>query len=299
MAPLTLSRGAAGAGNPSGDFVIVIDCPDRPGIVHAVSGFLVEHGGNIVESQQFGDRLNGRFFMRIDFAMADEDASAESLRTDFAEVAQSFEMSFEIWETAAPYRTLIMVSKQLHCLNDLLFRASTGSLQIEIPVVVSNHLDAEPLVRSYGIDFRHLPVTQETKPDAEAELLKLHDDLGIHLVVLARYMQVLSDDVCRTLSGQAINIHHSFLPSFKGAKPYHQAFDRGVKLIGATAHYVTADLDEGPIIEQDVIRVDHKHDQDQLVAAGRDVEAQVLSRAVRWHSESRVLPNGNRTVVFR
>ena len=192
-----------------------------------------------------------------------------------------------------------MVSKQLHCLNDLLFRASTGSLQIEIPVVVSNHLDAEPLVRSYGIDFRHIPVTPETKPDAEAELLKLHDDLGIHLVVLARYMQVLSDDACRALSGQAINIHHSFLPSFKGAKPYHQAFDRGVKLIGATAHYVTADLDEGPIIEQDVIRVDHNHDQDQLVAAGRDVEAQVLSRAVRWHSESRVLLDGHRTVVFR
>ena len=299
MAPLTLSRGTASAGNPSGDFVIVIDCPDRPGIVHAVSGFLVEHGGNIVESQQFGDRLNGRFFMRTDFSMIDDGASVESLRSDFAEVAQRFEMSFEIWETAAPYRTLIMVSKQLHCLNDLLFRASTGSLQIEIPVVVSNHLDAEPLVRSYGIDFRHIPVTPETKPDAEAELLKLHEDLGIHLVVLARYMQVLSDETCRALSGQAINIHHSFLPSFKGAKPYHQAFDRGVKLIGATAHYVTADLDEGPIIEQDVIRVDHNHDQDQLVAAGRDVEAQVLSRAVRWHSESRVLLDGHRTVVFR
>jgi formyltetrahydrofolate deformylase len=299
MAPLTLSRGAANAGNPSGDFVIVIDCPDRPGIVHAVSGFLVEHGGNIVESQQFGDRLNGRFFMRIDFAMGDESATSETLRADFAGVAERFEMSFEIWETAAPYRTLIMVSKQLHCLNDLLFRASNGSLQIEIPVVVSNHLDAEPLVRSYGIDFRHIPVTAESKPDAEAELLKLHEDLGIHLVVLARYMQVLSDDTCRALSGQAINIHHSFLPSFKGAKPYHQAFDRGVKLIGATAHYVTADLDEGPIIEQDVIRVDHNHDQDQLVAAGRDVEAQVLSRAVRWHSESRVLLDGHRTVVFR
>ncbi len=299
MAPLTLSRETANAGNPSGDFVIVIDCPDQPGIVHAVSGFLVEHGGNIVESQQFGDRLNGHFFMRIDFSMADDTATVESLRADFAEVAERFEMSFEIWETAAPYRTLIMVSKQLHCLNDLLFRDSTGSLQIDIPVVVSNHLDAEPLVRSYGIEFRHIPVTPETKPDAEAELMKLHDDLGIHLVVLARYMQVLSDDVCRALSGQAINIHHSFLPSFKGAKPYHQAFDRGVKLIGATAHYVTADLDEGPIIEQDVIRVDHNHDQDQLVAAGRDVEAQVLSRAVRWHSESRVLLDGHRTVVFR
>jgi formyltetrahydrofolate deformylase len=287
------------AGNPAGDFVLILDCPDQPGIVHAVSGFLVEHGGNIVESQQFFDRLNGRFFMRIDFAMADASATTESLRADFSTVSQRFAMTFEIWEAAAPYRTLIMVSKHLHCLNDLLFRTSTGSLNIDIPVVVSNHRDAEPLVRSYGLDFRHIPVTAETKPAAEAELLDLHKELGIHLVVLARYMQVLSDDACRQLSGQAINIHHSFLPSFKGARPYQQAFDRGVKLIGATAHYVTADLDEGPIIEQDVIRVDHGHSEKQLTAAGRDVEAQVLSRAVRWHSESRVLLNGHRTVVFR
>jgi formyltetrahydrofolate deformylase len=236
--------------------------------------------------------------MRIDFSMSGG-ATVESLRSEFAAVSQRFEMSYEIWETAAPYRTLIMVSKHLHCLNDLLFRHSTGSLNIDIPVVVSNHRDAEPLVRAHGIEFRHIPVTPDTKPDAEAELMSLHKELGIHLVVLARYMQVLSDDLCRQLSGQAINIHHSFLPSFKGAKPYHQAFDRGVKLIGATAHYVTADLDEGPIIEQDVIRVDHNHDQDQLVSAGRDVEAQVLSRAVRWHSESRVLLDGHRTVVFR
>jgi formyltetrahydrofolate deformylase len=293
-----LGRSSINASMPSGDFVITLDCPDRPGIVHAVSGFLVEHGGNIIESQQFGDALNGRFFMRIDFSMATE-ATAETLRTAFSVVAQRFDMVFELWAARAPYRTLIMVSKQLHCLNDLLFRWSTGSLQIDIPVVVSNHRDAETLVRSYGLDFRHVPVTAETKPQAEAELMALHDELDIHLVVLARYMQVLSDDVCRRLSGHAINIHHSFLPSFKGAKPYHQAFDRGVKLIGATAHYVTADLDEGPIIEQDVIRVDHNHDQNQLVAAGRDVEAQVLSRAVRWHSESRVLLDGHRTVVFR
>ena len=286
-------------GDPTGDFVLTLDCPDRPGIVHAVSGFLVENGGNIRESQQFFDRLNGRFFMRIDFAMADGNATSESLRVGFDGVAQRFEMSFEIWDARAPYRTMIMVSKHLHCLNDLLFRHSTGSLNIDIPVVVSNHTDAEPLVRSHGLEFRHIPVTPESKPDAEAELMKLHDDLGIHLVVLARYMQVLSDDVCRKLSGQAINIHHSFLPSFKGARPYHQAYERGVKLIGATAHYVTADLDEGPIIEQDVIRVDHAHNQQQLTTAGRDVEAQVLSRAVRWHSESRVLLDGHRTVVFR
>ncbi len=287
------------AGNPSGDFVIALDCPDRPGIVHAVSGFLSERGGNIVESQQFFDRLNGQFFMRIDFTLPGGETTEESLRADFAGIARTFEMSFEIWGAKIPYRTLVMVSKQLHCLNDLLFRASNGSLQIDIPVVVSTHRDAEALVRSQGIEFRHIPVTPETKDEAEEELLTLHKELDIHLVVLARYMQVLSDNVCRQLSGQAINIHHSFLPSFKGARPYHQAFERGVKLIGATAHYVTADLDEGPIIEQDVIRVDHAHTPDQLVGAGRDVEAQVLSRAVRWHSESRVRRNGFRTVVFR
>jgi formyltetrahydrofolate deformylase len=208
-------------------------------------------------------------------------------------------MDYELWSANAPYRTLIMVSKQLHCLNDLLFRTTTGDLQLEVPVVVSNHLDAEPLVKSYGIEFHHLPVTPDTKRAAETELMGLVDDLGIHLVVLARYMQILSDPLCRQLSGRAINIHHSFLPSFKGAKPYHAAFDRGVKLVGATAHYVTADLDEGPIIEQDVTRVDHTHNPEQLVAAGRDVEAAVLSRAVRWHSQTRVLRNGNRTVVFR
>jgi formyltetrahydrofolate deformylase len=283
---------------PSGDFVLVLDCPDRPGIVHAVSGFLLEHGGNILESQQFGDVDTGRFFMRIDF-VTEGSTPVERLRADFTEIAARFQMRYEMWDAKAPYRTLIMVSKHLHCLNDLLFRHSTGALQIDIPVVVSNHPDAEPLVRSYGLDFAHVPVTPETKPAAEAELLRLVKEHDVDLVVLARYMQVLSDDLCRELSGRAINIHHSFLPSFKGAKPYHQAYDRGVKLVGATAHYVTADLDEGPIIEQDVIRVDHNHTQEQLVAAGRDVEAQVLSRAVRWHSESRVLLNGHRTVVFR
>jgi formyltetrahydrofolate deformylase len=289
----------ASAGSPAGDFVLTIDCPDRPGIVHAVTGFLVRHGGNIIESQQFDDRLADRFFMRIDFEVADPSLTAAQLRAGFAVVAGEFDMDYQLWDAKAPYRTLVMVSRHLHCLNDLLFRHSTGSLQVDIPAVVSNHLDAEPLVKSYGIDFVHLPVTADTKQQAEARLLELVEQHGIDLVVLARYMQVLSDDLCRRLSGRIINIHHSFLPSFKGARPYHQAHARGVKLIGATAHYVTADLDEGPIIEQDVIRVDHAHTQDQLVAAGRDVEAQVLSRAVRWHAESRVLLNGNRTVVFR
>ncbi|MCY4724934.1 formyltetrahydrofolate deformylase [Nocardioides sp. STR2] len=280
------------------DFVLTLSCPDRPGIVHAVSGYLVEQGANIVESQQFGDRLTQRFFMRIAFATASS-TEPGALREAFAATAERFGMHFELWAADAPYRTLIMVSKHLHCLNDLLFRASTGAVQIDVPAVVSNHADAGPLVRSYGIDFHHVPVTSATKSDAEDRLMEIVEATGSHLVVLARYMQVLSDDLCRRLSGRAINIHHSFLPSFKGARPYHQAFDRGVKLVGATAHYVTADLDEGPIIEQDVLRVDHGYDQDQLVAAGRDVEAQVLSRAVRWHAQSRVLLNGDRTVVFR
>ncbi len=293
--PLSQSGNATA---PGGDHVLVLSCPDRPGIVHAVSGFLVGHGGNIVESQQFGDRLSGRYFMRVAFETATA-SSADELRADFAPVAAEFGMEYELWDSRTPYRTLIMVSKHLHCLNDLLFRTTTGSLPIDVPAVVSNHRDAEALVRSHGIPFHHVPVTPDTKPEAEAEMLRLVKEHDIHLVVLARYMQVLSDETCRALSGKAINIHHSFLPSFKGARPYHQAFDRGVKLVGATAHYVTGDLDEGPIIEQDVLRVDHGFDQDELVSAGRDVEAQVLSRAVRWHSQSRVLLNGHRTIVFR
>jgi formyltetrahydrofolate deformylase len=279
------------------DYVLRLSCRDRPGIVHAVSGVLVRHGGHILESQQYGDTWSGRFFMRIAFDAPDE--HADGLRADLDAVAEEYAMAAELYDAATPYRTLIMVSRHLHCLNDLLFRTSVGSLPVEVPVVVSNHRDAEALVRSHGIDFVHLPVTPETKPDAEARLLELVAQHEVDLVVLARYMQVLSDDLCRALDGRAINIHHSFLPSFKGARPYHQAWDRGVKLVGATAHYVTADLDEGPIIEQDVMRVDHTLDEGELVAAGRDVEAQVLSRAVRWHAQSRVLRNGHRTVVFR
>jgi formyltetrahydrofolate deformylase len=286
------------AGSVTGDYVLVLSCPDRPGIVHAVTAYLMANGGDIRESQQFGDRRQDRFFMRIDFKI-DHPTTAEELRSGFAETAERFAMTYELWSATAPYRTLILVSKQQHCLNDLLFRQSTGSLQIEVAGVVSNHTDAEPLVKSYGLDFHHLPVGPDTKAQAEADLLRLVDDLGIHLIVLARYMQILSDEVCRRLDGRVINIHHSFLPSFKGARPYHQAFDRGVKLVGATAHYVTPDLDEGPIIEQDVVRVDHTYSAEQLVTAGQDVEAQVLSRAVRWHSQTRVLLNGDRTVVFR
>jgi len=279
--------------------VLTIACPDRPGIVFAVSSFLVQHSGNILESQQFGDRLESRFFMRVHFEVYNEAETLERLRADFAAVARAYSMTWHMWPAEAKYRTLVMVSKFGHCLNDLLYRQSTGALQIEIPAIVSNHTDLEPLVKSYGIPFHHIPVTLESKAEAEAELLSLVESLGVHLVVLARYMQVLSDETCQALEGRAINIHHSFLPSFKGARPYQQAFDRGVKLVGATAHYVTPDLDEGPIIEQDVLRVDHSLSGPQLIAAGRDVENQVLSRAVRWHAESRVLLNGNRTVVFR
>ncbi len=279
-------------------FVLTLDCPDRPGIVHAVSGLLVEHRGNILESQQFDDLAEGRFFMRVRFAV-EGDATVDSLRAAFAPVAERFAMTWELWAADAPYRTLILVSKFSHCLNDLLFRWSKEALQIDVVGVVSNHLDCEPLATSYGVPYHHVPVTPDTKADAEGRMLALVDEFDVDLVVLARYMQVLSDDTCRALSGKAINIHHSFLPSFKGARPYHQAFDRGVKLVGATAHYVTADLDEGPIIEQDVMRVDHGYDAAALAAAGRDVESQVLSRAVRWHSETRVLLNGSKTVVFR
>jgi formyltetrahydrofolate deformylase len=289
---------AAPPGQALGDFVLTLVCPDRPGIVHAVTGFLLGHDANIIESQQFGDRATDRFFMRIGFESSGP-ATADGLRDAFASVAAEYEMEYELWEAHAPYGTLIMVSKQLHCLNDLLFRWSTGALQIDIPAVVSNHRDAERLCDVYRIPFHHIPVTPDTRAEAEAKLLGLVEQHEVHVVVLARYMQVLSDDLCRRLAGRVINIHHSFLPSFKGAKPYHQAYERGVKLVGATAHYVTAELDEGPIIEQDIVRVDHAYHQDQLVAAGRDVEAQVLSRAVRWHSESRVLLNGHRTVVFR
>jgi formyltetrahydrofolate deformylase len=284
-------------------FVLTFWCPDRAGIVHAVTGMLIERHGNIVESQQFGDLAETRFFMRVKFAVDDPAGRGEdlleSLREDFARVAERFDMTWSLFEAHAPYRTLILVSKFSHCLNDLLFRWSKQALQIDVVGIVSNHMDCEPLAKSYGVPYHHVPVTAETKAQAEAEILGLVDTLGVHLVVLARYMQVLSDDMCRALEGRAINIHHSFLPSFKGARPYHQAFDRGVKLVGATAHYVTADLDEGPIIEQDVMRVDHGYDAAALAAAGRDVESQVLSRAVRWHSESRVLVNGHKTIVFR
>jgi formyltetrahydrofolate deformylase len=278
-------------------YVLTLSCPDKQGIVHAVSSYLFMTGCNIVDSQQFGDRDTGLFFMRVSFSAAPP-VSLDKLRASFAAVADAYHMDWRIHPAAERMRVVLMVSKFGHCLNDLLFRTSIGALPVEIAAVVSNHTDFRELVGSYGVPFHHIPVTRDTKQDAEARLLELVRAEGVELVVLARYMQVLSDNLCRELSGRIINIHHSFLPSFKGAKPYHQAHDRGVKLIGATAHYVTADLDEGPIIEQEVERVGHEVTPEQLVAVGRDVECQALARAVKWHSEHRVLLNGHRTVVF-
>lgn len=281
----------------SQQYVLTLSCPDKQGIVHAVSSYLFMTGCNIEDSQQFGDRDTGLFFMRVHFA-ADEPVTVDKLRASFAAIGDSFRMDWQIHRSDERMRIVLMVSKFGHCLNDLLFRFRIGALPVDIAAVVSNHTDFEELVGSYGVPFVHIPVTRDTKAAAEAELLELVRAEDVELVVLARYMQVLSDNLCKELSGRIINIHHSFLPSFKGAKPYHQAHARGVKLIGATAHYVTADLDEGPIIEQEVERVGHEVTPDQLVAIGRDVECQALARAVKWHSEHRVLLNGTRTVVF-
>ncbi|MEA5456277.1 formyltetrahydrofolate deformylase [Sinomonas sp. JGH33] len=276
-------------------FIVTLSCPDRPGIVHAVSGALLEAGCNIAESRQYESPETGTFFMRV---TVETDASRAELETSLAPVALAFGMKLGLYTNGEPVRTLIMCSKDGRTLNDLLFQQRTGTLPIEVPVIVSNHTDLAPMAEFYGVPFVHLPVTSATKAEAEAKLLALVEEHGIELVVLARYMQILSDDLCRALEGRAINIHHSFLPSFKGAKPYHQAHARGVKIIGATAHYVTAALDEGPIIEQEVIRVDHSRTPEQFVRLGRDVEGRTLCRAVQWHAEHRVLLDGARTVVF-
>jgi formyltetrahydrofolate deformylase len=280
------------------EYVLTLSCPDRPGIVYAVSSFLVQHSANILASQQYGESPDGRFFMRVQFTVPPPGQDLADLERGFSWVAESFHMSWQLHDTATRIRTLIMVSRLGHCLNDLLFRWKTGSLPADVVGVVSNHDEFGELARSYRLPFHLIPVTPQTKAAAESRLLDIIDETGTDLIVLARYMQILSGEVCKRVEGRMINIHHSFLPSFKGAKPYHQAHARGVKLVGATAHYVTPDLDEGPIIEQDVIRVDHTLSPERLAEAGRDVEARVLTRAVTWHAEHRVLPNGDRTVVF-
>jgi formyltetrahydrofolate deformylase len=278
-------------------YILTLSCPDRRGLVHAVSGFLLEQGANIEEAAQFNDGATGLFFMRVQFVCTDTDAA--TLKSALGELAARFEMRWSLLSQSENMKTVLLVSKEGHCLNDLLFRWKSGLLPIDIRAIISNHRDFYQLAASYNVPFHHIPVTAATNAQAEARQFEIIEAEGAELVVLARYMQVLSNDLCTKLSGRAINIHHSFLPSFKGAKPYYQAHDRGVKLIGATAHYVTADLDEGPIIEQDVARADHTDTVEDLTARGRDTESQVLARAVKWHSERRVILNGHKTVVFR
>jgi formyltetrahydrofolate deformylase len=285
------------------EYILTLSCLDQRGIVHRVSGFLAEHGGNIIDSAQFGDAESKLFFMRVHFALEDGAVTDSALRADFGALCQRMQMGGQLHDAHAKPRVMLMVSKIGHCLNDLLFRYKSGLLPVEIPAIVSNHMDFYQLAASYNIPFHHLPLAagadQAAKLAQEARVLDLMATHRIELVVLARYMQVLSPGLCEAMAGRAINIHHSFLPSFKGAKPYAQAHHRGVKLIGATAHFVTGDLDEGPIIEQDVERVDHAMDAETLSAIGRDVECVVLARAVKWFVEHRILQNGDKTVVFK
>lgn len=277
--------------------ILTLSCPDRPGIVHAVTGVLAARKLNVLDLQQYSDRASETFFMRVHFGPSEADSTA-ALDEPFAQLARDFAMTYDVRSVARKVRVLIMVSKIGHCLNDLLFRMRTGQLHVEVPLVVSNHGEFADLVRSYGIEFAHLPVTKDSKAAQEERILELIQAHNIELVVLARYMQVLSPKLCQVMSGRIINIHHSFLPSFKGAKPYHQAYERGVKIIGATAHFVTADLDEGPIIEQRVARVDHSMSPKALVDEGSNVESQVLAAAVKWYAERKVFLNGTKTVVF-
>jgi formyltetrahydrofolate deformylase len=285
------------------EYILTLSCLDQRGIVHRVSGFLAEHGCNIIDSAQFGDAESKLFFMRVHFALEHPAVEDAALRAGFASLCTQMGMSGQLHDAHARPRVLLMVSKIGHCLNDLLFRYKSGLLPVEIPAIVSNHMDFYQLAASYNIPFHHLPLAagagEAAKLAQEARLLELLDTHRIDLVVLARYMQILSPGLCAALKGRAINIHHSFLPSFKGARPYAQAHRRGVKLIGATAHFVTGDLDEGPIIEQDVERVDHAMDGEALAAIGRDVECVVLARAVKWFVEHRILQNGDKTVVFK
>ena len=278
-------------------YILTLSCPDRMGIVHAVSGFLLQNGGNIEEAGQYNDHDTGLFFMRVQFAC--DQLTHEELRLQLQAFSAPFQMSWKLHSTEAAMRTVIMVSRDGHCLNDLLFRWKSGGVPLDVRAIISNHRDFYQLAASYNVPFHHIAVTAATKAQAEARQLEIIEAEGAELVVLARYMQVLSNDLCKKLSGRAINIHHSMLPSFKGAKPYYQAHERGVKVIGATAHYVTADLDEGPIIEQDVTRVDHKDTVENLTARDKDTESRVLARAVKWHSEHRVLLNGHKTVIFK
>jgi formyltetrahydrofolate deformylase len=293
--------------SPNPEFILTLSCRDTTGVVYAVSGLLYQGGCNIIDSQQFGDLVGedatGLFFMRVHFAAPPHLASAAALHTLFAHTQVQFGMNLQLYDVTQRARLLLLVSRHGHCLNDLLFRWRSGQLAVDIAGIVSNHTHLEPLARNYGVPFHHLPLPAGSdaaaKRTQEREIEAMIERERIELVVLARYMQILSPELCERLKGRAINIHHSFLPSFKGARPYFQAHARGVKLIGATAHYVTSELDEGPIIEQDVQRVDHAMSAEGFTAVGRDIECAVLARAVRWHVEHRVLMNGHKSVIFR
>lgn len=280
------------------EYILTLSCPDRIGIVHSVTGWLVSQHGNIVDAQQFGDPETNQFFLRVHFSLPVTE-QVEKLNESFKPIAHRFDMQASIYSNTQKQRVLIMVSRQGHCLNDLLFRMHSGHLPVEIVGIASNHNDFAQLAASYNIPYHYLPVTPDTRQQQEQQILGLVKQYNVDLVVLARYMQILSAGLCDALQGKAINIHHSFLPSFKGAKPYHQAHARGVKIIGATAHYVTSDLDEGPIIEQDVERVHHALSAEALSRVGSDIESLVLARAVRWHVEHRILLHGDRTIVFK
>ena len=281
-------------------YILTLSCPDAANIVAKVSGFVAAQGGFILESTQYGDPISEHFFLRMDWQAGDATPDKEAIEKLFAsQIAKPFNMKWQLRRKHRKQRVLLLVSKAGHCLNDLMHRYHTQTLPIEIPAVVSNHEDLRSIVEWHGVPFHYLPVTKESKPEQEATLLKLFEETGSDVMVLARYMQILSPKLSAKLAGRAINIHHSFLPSFKGAKPYHQAHERGVKLIGATAHYVTDDLDEGPIIEQELVRVDHSRTPEEFVAMGRDIESVVLARALQYHIQHRVLLNGNKTIVFR
>lgn len=281
-------------------YILTVSCPDAANIVASVASFISAQDAFINELMQYGDPLSGRFFLRMDFSVGGKTPDKDTLRAAFERVvAAPFQMEWQMRDAHRKQRVVILVSKFGHCLNDLMHRYHTGSLPVDIPAVISNHDDMRRMVEWHDIPYHHLPVSNETKPEQEEQIWRIVEETQADVVVLARYMQILSPELSAKLAGRAMNIHHSFLPSFKGAKPYHQAHARGVKIIGATAHYVTDALDEGPIIEQEIARVDHAHSPEQLVAIGRDVESVVLARALRYHIEHRVLLNGNKTVVFK
>jgi formyltetrahydrofolate deformylase len=293
-----VSANPVAAPEPGREFVLTVSCADRRGIVHAVSGVMLEQSMTILDSQQFADTTAGEFHLRMHLAREGAALAVEELDAAMRDVATTFAMTYAVHDLSRRRRVLVLVSQQGHCLNDLLFRVESGSLPVEVPAIVSNHEDFRGLAEWHGIPFHHVPVTPETKPTAEAELRRLVELYSADTIALARYMQILSGELCADFPGRIINIHHSLLPSFKGAKPYTQAHDRGVKVIGATAHYVTADLDEGPIIEQDFRRVDHRMSPGELARVGQELEAMALARAVRWHVEHRVILRGRRTIVF-